>query len=219
MLPATGWGKAPGLPQFTYKANINAEIIKPIDKIVNDSFIPGLKYIPNFVSSEESAELVRQIDACHWSTEIRRRVQQYGYHFIYQTGKLNPNKLGELPVFCDSMISRLRDNYFPYTPDQMIINEYQPGQGINPHVDNRDYFDEYVASISLLSPCVMEFRNIHTMENKPLLLEPNSLVVLTGVARYEWTHGIRQIDRDVYHGVVIPRERRISLTFRKVKMM
>lgn len=43
------------------------------------------------------------------------------------------------------------------TFDQLIINEYQPGQGINPHIDNVKLFAEPIVSLSLGSECIMEF--------------------------------------------------------------
>lgn len=57
-----------------------------------------------------------------------------------------------------------------------------------------------------------------------LLLEPNSLLVLKGESRYEWTHCIPERKHDIVTGgssdrlvEVRPRGKRISLTFRKVK--
>jgi alkylated DNA repair dioxygenase AlkB len=41
--------------------------------------------------------------------------------------------------------------------DQLIINEYMPGQGINKHVDRIDIFENYICSLSLGSDCVMTF--------------------------------------------------------------
>lgn len=41
--------------------------------------ISGLRYIPHFISSEAEAELIRIIDQQPWLTDLRRRVQHYGY--------------------------------------------------------------------------------------------------------------------------------------------
>ena len=41
--------------------------------------------------------------------------------------------------------------------DQMIVNEYEPGQGINPHIDNTTLFRDTIVSVSLGSPTVMVF--------------------------------------------------------------
>jgi alkylated DNA repair dioxygenase AlkB len=49
-----------------------------------------------------------------------------------------------------------------------------------------------------------------------LLLEPRSAVVLQDDARYCWTHAIAGRKQDRWGEKVLPRERRLSLTFRKV---
>jgi alkylated DNA repair dioxygenase AlkB len=41
--------------------------------------------------------------------------------------------------------------------NQLIINEYEPGQGINPHVDNTTLFTDTVVSLSLGSEAIMNF--------------------------------------------------------------
>ena len=44
--------------------------------------------------------------------------------------------LGELPEWLDNIAGRLyRDKLFKIKPDQAIINEYNPGQGITSHID------------------------------------------------------------------------------------
>lgn len=39
----------------------------------------------------------------------------------------------------------------------MIINEYEPGQGISPHIDNINLFKDIIVSLSLSSDCIMIF--------------------------------------------------------------
>ena len=48
------------------------------------------------------------------------------------------------------------------------------------------------------------------------MLESGSLVVLSGEARHNWTHGIAQRKTDNFKGVKTNRRLRISMTFRKV---
>jgi alkylated DNA repair dioxygenase AlkB len=97
--------------------------------------------------------------------------------------------------------------------DHVLVNEYLPGQGIAPH---RDYapFGRVVASLSLLSPCVMDFRHAPTGRRERLLLEPRSLQVMAEEALYHWEHGIAPRKRDVWHGLPVVRGRRLSVTFR-----
>ncbi len=47
---------------------------------MEETHIPGLTFIDNFITEEEEKFLVEKIDAAEWSTEISRKIQQYGYH-------------------------------------------------------------------------------------------------------------------------------------------
>lgn len=100
--------------------------------------------------------------------------------------------------------------------DHMLINEYLPGQGISMH---RDYqpFDRTVVSLTLLSPCLMDFRHAKDGRQYALLLERRSLLVLSDEARYQWQHGIAPRKTDVWKGLRLPRGRRLSVTFRTRK--
>ncbi len=41
-----------------------------------------------------------------------------------------------IPEWLAQFLSSLaHDGYFERDPDQVIVNEYEPGQGISPHVD------------------------------------------------------------------------------------
>ncbi len=110
-------------------------------------------------------------------------------------------------------LTLFEDKLFISLPDQVIINEYLPGQGISPHIDCVPYFGDIICSLSLLSPCVMEF----AQEEKVLmLLEPRSLVILLDQARYHWKHGISARKVDIYDGNKIICQRRVSMTFRTI---
>jgi hypothetical protein len=51
---------------------------------------------------------------------------------------------------------------------------------------------------------------------KMVYLPPRSLLVLRGDARYMWSHGIASRHRDKVDQQLLPRGRRVSLTFRQV---
>ena len=97
-------------------------------------------------------------------------------------------------------------------PDQLIINEYQPGQGIAPHVDCEPCFEDGITMVSLGWAYEMEYVHVRTGEVRTVLLEPGSAVVIRGEARYDWTHQIRPRKSD--RGVL--RQRRVSLIYRNV---
>lgn len=178
--------------------------------------IPGMSYQPDYIAAEAEAKLLRHIDAQPWITDLKRRVQHYGYRYSYKTGNTTGTPLGPLPDWLEPYCEELhKAGMFNEKPDQVIINEYEPGQGIAPHTD-RLRFDRTIASISLCSPCVMDFIHTETGEKSSLLLEPRSLLLLTDDARYLWKHGIAPRKSDRYQGQFIPRTRRISMTFRKI---
>jgi alkylated DNA repair dioxygenase AlkB len=182
------------------------------------SSIPGLTYIPEYIDQRQEDELIRIIDRQPWMNDLKRRVQHYGYHYDYKARSVAPeSRLGPLPEWLTPYCDRLRaEGFFPQPPDQVIVNEYQPGQGIAPHVDCVPRFTDTIASLSLGSICVMEFTHVGTWQKIPVLLEPCSLVVLSGDARYCWQHSIPHRKNDRYNGSVFPRGRRLSLTFRRV---
>jgi alkylated DNA repair dioxygenase AlkB len=181
-------------------------------------YISGLTYIPDFISAQEQDFLLSQIDQQPWLTDLKRRVQHYGYKYDYKARTAgNDAYLGSLPDWLASVSKKLHDNrVFPSTPDQVIVNEYLPGQGISAHIDCVPCFAGTIASLSLGSPCIMEFSNPETGEKKSIVLEECSLIVLSGPARYEWQHAIPARKSDLINGIKTERACRVSLTFRKV---
>ncbi|KAF8387841.1 hypothetical protein HHK36_026502 [Tetracentron sinense] len=114
--------------------------------------------------------------------------------------------------------------------DQLIVNVYQPGEGISGHVDLMR-FEDGIAIISLESMCVMHFTRVETeafnVENKekedflnmkiPVYLTPGSLVLMWAEARYLWKHEInRKPGFQVWEGQEIHQQRRTSITLRKL---
>ncbi|MFO0848008.1 MAG: alpha-ketoglutarate-dependent dioxygenase AlkB [Gemmataceae bacterium] len=170
--------------------------------------VPGLRYLPGYVTEADERALVEAIDALPWNTEWRRRRQPYGAGY----GRGGPAQ--PIPDWGRRLADRvLADEVTDVPFDQMLVNEYLPGQGISPH---RDYapFGRTVVSLSLLSPCVMDLRHPPTGRRDRLLLEPRSLLVLADEARYEWEHGIAPRKRDSWQGLPVERSRRLSVTFR-----
>jgi alkylated DNA repair dioxygenase AlkB len=180
--------------------------------------VPGLKYVAAFVPEPDEAALLDAVDAEPWLADLRRRVQHYGYRYDYKARKVDPSMyLGTLPAWARPLADRLvADGHMAAAPDQLIVNEYEPGQGITPHVDCVPCFGPVVCSVTLGSRCVMELSALKGGGAESLLLEQGSLVVLAGEARYSWRHAIPGRKSDRVGGQVVPRGRRVSLTFRTV---
>ncbi|CAD6928315.1 unnamed protein product [Tilletia controversa] len=114
---------------------------------------------------------------------------------------------------------------------QVIINMYDPGQGISPHVDLLRRFGDGILICSFLSGTVMDFRPADASvggasSDSPhikysVFLPPRSVAVLNGPGRYAWTHGIegRLVDRveqadNPAQVELLARSQRISVTIR-----
>lgn len=117
--------------------------------------IPGLQYCPNFITAEEGRALINAIDQQPWLNDLKRLVQHYGYKYDYKARAVTDDAyLGALPEWIAPVAQKL-----PFKPDQAIVNEYLPGQGISAHVDCVPCFSETVASLSVGSGAVMQFTN------------------------------------------------------------
>ncbi|MFI5912094.1 alpha-ketoglutarate-dependent dioxygenase AlkB [Dactylosporangium sp. NPDC051541] len=184
--------------------------------------VDGLRYVGGYLADGEQEALLATIDGQPWREDLRRRVQHYGYRYDYTRKRVDADLfLGPLPEWAAALGRRLHDDgYAPAVPDQMIVNEYQPGQGIAAHVDCVPCFGGTVLSVSLGSACVLTMtlpaRDGQEARREDVLLEVGSLFVLSGAARYDWRHGIAARKGDRWDGVVVPRGRRVSLTFRTV---
>ncbi|HYO23549.1 MAG TPA: alpha-ketoglutarate-dependent dioxygenase AlkB [Lacipirellulaceae bacterium] len=174
--------------------------------------IGGLRYWPDFIDQQVEAALVSEIDAAPWDETWERRRQPYGRTYGGGTGQT-----AEIPSWARELAKRIATAAGePDGFDQVLVNEYLPGQGIALHCDYEP-FDRTVASLSLLSQCVMDLRHAADGRRAEILLEPRSLLVLSDEARYAWMHGIARRKNDRWAGARAPRRRRLSVTFRRYK--
>jgi alkylated DNA repair dioxygenase AlkB len=190
----------------------------PTSTAVEAASVPGLTYLPDYIGAEAEKHLLGIIDELPWLDALQRRVQHYGYRYDYKARKVAPEMyLGPLPDWAAQLAVRLhRDGRFERVPDQLIVNEYQPGQGISKHVDCVPCFGPTVASLSLGSGCALEMANKKAGLKVALALAPRSLLVLQHEARYQWTHAVPARKKDHVGGKTAIRGRRVSLTFRTV---
>lgn len=191
----------------------------PAETAKEQSKVPDREYRPAFLTPEEEAECIRRIDENEgaWLTDLSRRVQHYGWRYDYSERTITSDmRIGPLPDWLQVLAQRLYDEtgLFDRVPEQVIVNEYEPGQGIAMHTDHPG-FGPAVAMVSLGDAWEMDFaRSGKGAEARSsMVLDRGSALILTGEARKRWRHGIAKRKSD--HGR--PRRRRLSLTFRTVK--
>lgn len=181
----------------------------------------GARLLDSYIVSQTAEALLATVDGQPWRSDLKRRVQHYGWRYDYRARTVSPDmRLGPLPDWLAPLaqnIAQLAE--FNAIPDQVIINEYELGQGISAHIDCAPCFGPAIASLSLTGGAQMDLRNTHTDDRISLRLEPRSLLILSGEARYDWTHAIPARKSDAINGARMPRTRRVSLTFRTMKLM
>lgn len=183
--------------------------------------IPGLTYLPDFLSAAEQKRTLEVIDGSDWMPTLERKVQHYGWRYDYRSRVVTTDMhIGPLPAWLDDLARRLfrETDSFDRVPDQAIVNEYTPGQGIAMHTD-RHCFGDSVATVSLGDTWQMDFRPLDAERSRTvhMTLARGSALVLSEDARHRWLHGIAKRRRERQrHGGWRPRERRVSVTFRTV---
>lgn len=224
-------------------------------KIKFDDRPPGLHLIDNFITEDEEMVILNCLgysDDIHTkSSELKnRKVYHFGYEFKYGNNNVDvSDPIKEIPKELDFVWDRLMKKCpdlgleINFKPDQLTVNNYQPGQGIPAHVDTHSAFEDPIVLLSLQSGLVMEFKDSHGTSCNVFLPE-RSLCIMSGSSRYDisewiviyykvscltvllfrygWTHAIATRKSDMIPGInggltLHFRKERTSLTFRKVR--
>lgn len=151
----------------------------------------GLLFYPDLVDKDEESAIIRYL--CRQSgwqpvsaSPSARLVLQYGIPYSYSTQKMHAIPFTRT---MQNIRDRMCDTYQPTQAlDQCIVNRYLPAQGISRHIDAIVFGDE-VYCLSLGSDTQITFRK--GKQQEVYNIPRRSLYVLTGEARYDWTHEIK----------------------------
>jgi alkylated DNA repair protein alkB family protein 4 len=190
--------------------------------------IPGLFLFENFISEEEEKAIMAQLDGesvikkdefLPWGGKNSYGLhggKRWGVHCDLRERKVTAAE-NPLPDFVQSILFP-KLNVLPQMmgciPNEANAIDYRRDKGhwLKPHVDNWDLSKEPIANLSIAGDCVMRFRNVAPTRNtavsvKRVLLKRRTLQILTGAARYDFTHGISHED--------LLSDRRVSITMRE----
>ncbi len=175
--------------------------------------IQGLSYCSNAISEEDEKRLISLFDEKgQWvpitESPNSRRVQHYGYHYDYRSGRTTQQATA-IPSELFDLCPMAKE----FGMNQVIVNEYYPGQGISAHTDSKAYGDT-ILCYTIGSGATMRFT--YKEGKMDVYVEPRSVYIMEGEARYDWKHEMIGRKSDVVDGKKLARGRRISITFRMV---
>ena len=162
-------------------------------------FDHGATLVPDIVTKAEEQRILLRISQAPWMTDLSRRVQHYGYRYDYRGGPTDGrhDPAPPFPRWATVIGERLSPFFDGAMPEQCIVNEYRPGQGIGMHADHAS-FGNIVVSLSLGDAWTMNFRPRSARpyvreglaSDEVALLPRRSALVLRADARSAFMHGI-----------------------------
>jgi alkylated DNA repair dioxygenase AlkB len=157
----------------------------------------GLIYQEDFLTAGEERDALAVIEALDFRTlsmrgqVAKRTVRHFGLDYEYESGDLVegdplPAELEWLRERCAALIERE-----PRDLVQILVSRYPEGAGIGWHRD-APMFGSKIAGVSLAAPCRMRFQRTSKGERETAAVElqPRSVYVLSGKARWSWQHSI-----------------------------
>jgi alkylated DNA repair dioxygenase AlkB len=174
---------------------------------------PGFRYQQNFISGDEEAALVQQIERLPLKEfEFqgfvgKRRVVSFGWRYDFNDRELQ--RADDIPPF----LLPLRDRAAAFAGlvaddfRHVLVTEYSPGAAIGWHRDKAMFAE--IVGVSLLRRCPFRLRRKQPdgkWQRVTISAEPRSAYLLAGESRTEWEHSIPAVE-----GL------RYSITFRNFK--
>ncbi len=162
--------------------------------------IEGLRYDSEFLSRDEEAGLLRIVQGLplkemrYKEYTARRRGTSFGGSYDFDTNRLRPG--APLPEVLRPLRAKAAAwaGVAPEDLTHVLIAEYRPGTPLGWHRDVPDFED--IVGVSLHGDAVMRFRPYvpgapasgpATLE---IVIEPRSVYLLRGPARWAWQHAI-----------------------------
>jgi len=193
----------------------------------------GLIVLPEFLSPDESSDLLAQIEESPFAlAQSGKQKQHYGAKVNFNKQKLNATAFKGLPTYITSIEERLRRAFLDFaelseeaktrrdealsnyeTTDVFVLRYHErDASNLDLHIDDTFAYGEAIFDVSLETDSVMTFirrpKNAVSPDEVECVRAPlaaGSAALLFGRARFDWEHGI------LYYDVT---GRRTSITLR-----
>jgi alkylated DNA repair dioxygenase AlkB len=182
----------------------------------------GFWYQPEFLSIAEEQQLLQQISMVAFHPfdfhgyQARRRIVVYGWDYNFTSREAAETE--PIPDYLIPLRNRAAEfaGIERLSLVEAVVTEYPPGAPIGWHRDVPQFED--VIGVSLASPCRMRLkpysrkgsqtaaRQASRSKIVSITLEPRSIYLLRGAARWHWQHSIPAVERLRY-----------SITFRTLR--
>jgi len=156
----------------------------------------GLIFVPNFLSDQEQADLIKDIEAGIWvkNRTGSRPVQIFGpYHdknYRIIRGKFSPHPTWYPKIAAKLATMNIVNRHKLADPQkaEIYVNKYTEKHGLRPHFDHRATYDEAIYGLSLGADCTMTF--ICGKDHQRISVPKGSLYIMTGESRHKYKHSI-----------------------------
>jgi alkylated DNA repair dioxygenase AlkB len=167
--------------------------------VISPRLPAGMVYETDFITRAEEAALINEIvrlplaEAKYKQYTAKRRIMSYGASYDFSSNELLP--AGPIPAFLLPLRERIA-GWAEVPASQFthaLIAEYKIGTQLGWHRDVPDF--ELITGLSLGGPCRMRLRRYppkkgRDIETLSLELEPRSVYLMRGEARWGWQHSI-----------------------------
>eukprot|EP01064_Diplonema_japonicum_P022182 TRINITY_DN31861_c0_g1_i1.p1 TRINITY_DN31861_c0_g1~~TRINITY_DN31861_c0_g1_i1.p1 ORF type:complete len:202 (+),score=10.90 TRINITY_DN31861_c0_g1_i1:60-665(+) len=193
------FGDLPSEIQLSHESFRGSQRVQPILSV------PGLYVIEDFMNEEGTEYILSSALALGWATGGDNNQAM---------------RFGDLPAWVagvTDILDGLPGVPFPDRPtlfNQLILNRYEKAEGILPHIDLLR-FQDFIFGVTLAGSASFIFAD-KSGPVQTIFLSRGDAYILTGPARYDFTHEIPTQAEDVDPATeeTVPRSVRISLTLR-----
>lgn len=174
--------------------------------------IKGLTILKSAIKQTKQIldSLITNPDFYNIDNKAGRRICQYGYKYDYLTKTCI--KTDPIPQFYFDIINPVLDEQkIECKFNQVLINEYQPGQGIAPHMD-ANIFGDIIVCLTINSGAIIKFE--YREDEFEFYMDNGDVYIMQDDARYLYKHSQPARKKDKGYG---PRGVRYSITYRFYK--
>ncbi|CAI9603344.1 unnamed protein product [Staurois parvus] len=203
-----------GLSRLCHTGALPESHVLPSCQAAMSRVSPGLRLQTDFITGEEEQELCRELEPI-----LRKRRYESGHWDDAIHGFREIERLNWSPG-CSAVLQRVREEAFPSGQAQLSlvhVLDLQKEGYIKPHVDSVKFCGNTIAGICLLSSSIMRLVCVNSPEEwVDLLLPRRCLYIISGTARYDFTHEILRDEESFFNGEHVERDRRISVICRNL---